>query len=258
MRYVISAEVRLGRLVARLSRYRSESNNESPNRQPPSMKKTPSRTQLPDQRDGQAPATRRLAAVLCLSLLLSGCAHGAVARTGGPPGAEAVRDVKRCPDDGEQVELPAHSVFHLPTDAVRKAWREALGSDAEGGAIEELAVHLGAPPAEMVAAKWDRLRKNPKRESATQLLADTTVAIMVCDDEVAAVMKKLQAAEDADTERYRDLTASLLGVAGGLQYLSEANWHAAVHILESIDFADRIKKMFESADSEIDTIENNL
>ncbi len=116
------------------------------------MKKTPSRTQLPDQRDGQAPATRRLAAVLCLSLLLSGCAHGAVARTGGPPGAEAVRDVKRCPGDGEQVELPAHSVFHLPTDAVRKAWREALGSDAEGGAIEELAVHLGAPPAEMVAA----------------------------------------------------------------------------------------------------------
>jgi hypothetical protein len=195
---------------------------------------------------------------LLLSLLLSGCAHGAVSGSAVPPGADAVRDSNRCPGGGEAVDVLALSVFHLPTDAVRKAWRDALGGGAEDGAIEELAVHLGAPPSEMAGAKWDRLRKSPGRESVTQLVVETTVAVMVCDDDVALVMKKLQAPKDADTERYRGLAASLLGVAGGLQYLSEANWHEAVHILEAIEFGDRIKQMFERADAEIDTIESNL
>jgi len=61
-----------------------------------------------------------------------------------------------------------------------------------------------------------------------------SLALQVCNDEVVSVMKRLKAPEEADTDRYLDVTASLLGVG------------------------DRARQMFERADAEIDTIESNL
>ena len=56
-------------------------------------------------------------AVLLLALpalLLSGCAHGAPGSPSVAPGAAAVRDMARCPASGEEAEVLALGLFHLP------------------------------------------------------------------------------------------------------------------------------------------------
>ncbi|GEM_PF-3031762 len=220
-------------------------------------------------------------------LLLTACAHGPDAleptaegaedtsyslltASAAPPEARAPRlDRARCDDPAAAVVVGAmaYGTYHPPTPASIRAWRTFLGAPddltrAEQHRILELAVHMGPPGPDLSAETKRTLKERWRRDGAIdQVLIGATIDVPVCAEEVATVAARLGLGvldDPGDVASAREITAMLVATYGPLEAVPDLAWHSALHSLEAMEMGRRIQELFESPDTEIDTVDANL